>query len=183
MKRIIPYLFLPIFLLCISACHNKTKNQEKKQTVVKDTVDSIGIQRMQESTSKQVVKMNGVSYNIELHRAAKDSLTRIKTEAGEWFADNVIHLKIVSGKDKKVIDKSFTKKSFSSIVPADFLSHSILEGMVFDKVTNAGLCFAASVCYPQTDLYFPIKITITTGGSISMTKEEMMEDNYPEDKD
>lgn len=183
MKRIIPYFILPIFLLCVSACNNKSNKQEKKETVTTDSIDSAGVQRMQESKNEQVIKMNGVSYHISLHRIANDTLPRVKTEAGEWFTDNAIHLQITRDNGNKVFGKTFTKKNFSSVVPDDFLSHSILEGMVFDKVTANSLSFAASVCYPQTDLYFPIRITIKSDGVMSMAKEELMEDAYPEDKD
>ena len=40
---------------------------------------------------------------------------------------------------------------------------------------------AASICYPQTDLYVPISITISTDGKISMKKEELLEEVYEED--
>jgi hypothetical protein len=45
MKRIIPYFILPIFLLCMSACNNKSSKQEKKETITTDSVDSSGIQK------------------------------------------------------------------------------------------------------------------------------------------
>jgi len=66
-------------------------------------------------------------------------------------------------------------------VEDDFLSHSVLEGMVFDKVTPKGLVFAASICFPQTDLYVPVSVTITSDGTMSMVKEEVLEDLYSED--
>ena len=183
MKRIIFYFILPVFFLCMSACNNKSSKQEEKNTIMTDSVDSNGVQRMQDSKSEQVVNAKGISFHIVLHRIANDTLPRVKTEAGEWFTDNMISLKITRKDGSKVFSKTFTKKNFSSIVPEDFLSHSILEGLVFDKVTDGGLSFAASVCYPQTDLYYPIKIAITSDGSMSMAKEELMEDAYPEGKE
>lgn len=41
--------------------------------------------------------------------------------------------------------------------------------------------YAASICYPQTDLYVPVSITISTEGKISMKKEELLEEVYEED--
>ena len=183
MKRIIPYFILPVFLLCMLACNNKSSKQEKKDTITTDSVDSNGVQRMQESKSEQTVKIKGTSFHIVLHRVANDTLPRVKTEAGEWFTDNIIHLQITRENGGKVFSKTFTKKSFSSVVPEDFLSHSILEGMVFDKVVEKSLSFAASVCYPQTDLYYPIRITITSDGAMNIAKEELMEETYPDDKE
>jgi hypothetical protein len=182
MKKIIPYFLLPIFILCFSACNSKSNKQEKKETIVKDSVDSAGVQRMQESKSERTVKLKGKSYHIVLHRSASDSL-RVKTEAGDWFLDNKISLQITLDNGNKVFSRTFTKKSFSSIVPADFLSKSILEGMVFDKIVDNKFSFAASVCYPQTDLYFPMQITISSDGAISMAKEELMEETYSDSED
>jgi len=183
MKKIIPYFLLPIFILCFSACNNKSNKQEKKETIVKDSVDSAGVQRMQESKSEQIIKLKGKSYHIALHRSACDSLTRVKTEAGDWFLDNKIFLQITLDNGTKVFSRTFTKKSFASIVPDDFLSKSILEGMVFDKIVDNKFSFAASVCYPQTDLYFPMQITISSDGSVSMAKEELMEEAYSDSED
>lgn len=51
------------------------------------------------------------------------------------------------------------------------MAKSILEGIVYDKTTPEGIVYAASICYPQTDLYVPISITISPDGKISMKKK------------
>ena len=63
----------------------------------------------------------------------------------------------------------------------DFLAKSILEGMVYNKTTPQGIVYAASVCYPQTDLYVPISITITADGKMTMVREELLEEIYDEE--
>ena len=75
----------------------------------------------------------------------------------------------------------FTKKQFESLIGDDFMAKSILEGIVYDKTTPEGIVYAASICYPQTDLYVPISITISPDGKISMKKEELLEEVYDED--
>ena len=55
--------------------------------------------------------------------------------------------------------------------------------MVFDKIVDNKFSFAASVCYPLTDLYFPMEITISSDGVISMAKEELMEEAYSDSED
>ena len=57
----------------------------------------------------------------------------------------------------------------------------ILEGLVYDKTTPKGIVYAASICYPQTDLYIPLSLTITPDGKITMMKEELLEDLHPTD--
>ena len=67
------------------------------------------------------------------------------------------------------------------LIGDDFMAKSILEGIVYDKTTPEGIVYAASICYPQTDLYVPISITISPDGKISMKKEELLEEVYDED--
>ena len=77
--------------------------------------------------------------------------------------------------------KTFTKNDFSSVVDADFLSKSILEGIVYDKTTPQGFVYAASVCYPQTDYYIPLSITITADGKMTIEKVDILEEDYSEE--
>ena len=37
------------------------------------------------------------------------------------------------------------------------------------------MVFAASVSYPQNDLYVPIRLTFTAGGHVSMETEDLLE--------
>ena len=80
-----------------------------------------------------------------------------------------------------MLNKTFTKNDFSSVVDANFLSKSILEGIVYDKTTPQGIVYAASVCYPQTDLYMPLSITITADGKMSIQKVDMLEEDYDDE--
>lgn len=79
--------------------------------------------------------------------------------------------------NETVLNKTFTKHDFSSVVDANFLSKSILEGIVYDKTTPQGIVYAASVCYPQTDLYMPLSITITADGKMSIRKVDILEED------
>ena len=92
------------------------------------------------------------------------------------YVDNKIVVRITRG-GENVLNKTFTKNDFSSVVDAKFLSKSILEGIVYDKTTPQGIVYAASVCYPQTDLYMPLSITITADGKMSIQKVDMLEED------
>ena len=56
-----------------------------------------------------------------------------------------------------------------------------MEGIVFDKTTPQGIVYAASVCYPQTDLYMPLSIIITADGKMSIQKVDMLEEEYDDE--
>ena len=96
------------------------------------------------------------------------------------YVDNKIVLRITRG-GENVLNKTFTKNDFSSVVDANFLSKSVLEGIVYDKTTPEGIVYAASVCYPQTDLYVPLSITVSADGKMSIKKVDMLEEDYPEE--
>lgn len=164
-----------IWTSCSNKDHSKMADQQGFQI---DTIAAGGMQRMQVSDNETDVKMRGVDYHISIHRAPCDSLQHVKDPNGGAFIDNEITLCITRNRGEQVFLKTFTKKSFASLVEDNFLSKSILEGMVYDKVSDQGIVLAASVCYPQTDLYVPLSITIAPDGRMSMFKEEILDENY-----
>ena len=176
--RNVVYLCVCVLALLVAACSPQKKNdKEDLQVLMKDSTDASGIQRMQVSDIKTTFTFKGKDYQSEVLRKPDDGLAVVKDEQGEKFADNSISLRITCG-GKQIVDKVFTKQSFASFVDENFLNHGILEGLVFDKITPEGIKYAASICYPQTDLYVPLSLTITADGKISMAKEDLLEDVY-----
>lgn len=173
------FCLLLAILVCLAGCSAKSpaEKRENARVLMNDSVDSRGLQLMQTSKDEQSVSLKGKEYRYSIVRAPSDSLPHVKSEMGDTYLDNVITLRITQD-NKPVFSKRFTKHSFSSLVPADFLSKSILEGMVFDKVTAQGMVFALSVSYPQTDLYLPLSLTVSPDGKMSVRKEELLEEIY-----
>lgn len=171
---------MALIAMSLASCtNNKNANQgSDTRVLMRDSIDSQGIQRMQVSKVTQSVTYNNKEYQSYVQRVPSDSLSKVKNAQGDVFVDNVITLRITQS-GKSVFSRTFTKQSFSSLMSSDFLQKSILEGMVFDKTTPKGFVYAVSVSYPQTDLYFPISVTITPDGKMIMEKEELMEDIYP----
>ncbi|WP_455587069.1 DUF4738 domain-containing protein [Bacteroides sp.] len=181
MKKFI-YLFFFGMLAVVAACGGGNKKNAEKDSVVfmQDSVDAHGLQRMQVSKADVDIKFKGKSYHSFISRTPDEDLPLVKDEKGTKFVDNKIQLRLTRG-NEQVFNMTFTKKNFASVVGDDFLSKAILEGMVYNKTTPQGIVYAASVCYPQTDLYVPISITITADGKMTMAKEELLEDIYDED--
>lgn len=180
MKKITS-LTTAVFLLFIVACSsgNKDGKRDNTRVLMENITDEQGIQRMQASTVNETVEHKGKSFNVSLSRVPDDNLPMVESEVGDMFVDNKITLHITQG-GKDVFRKSFTKQDFSTLIANQFLKKSILEGMVYDKETPQGLLFAVSVSYPQTDLFFPITITISESGKMSMKKEEIDEEFFYE---
>lgn len=177
------YICICIALWFLSSCSsNKKKAEADIQILMKDSVVVGGPERMQVSDAKTTITFKGKEYHSQVIRRPDDNLPVVKNEEGETFIDNRITLRITSG-GKTVVDKVFTKESFAGLVDATFLKHSILEGLVYDKNTSNGMVYAASICYPQSDLYIPMSITVSADGKISLAKEELLEDVYRELED
>jgi hypothetical protein len=166
-------------IMGMAACtgDKDTAKESDTRVLLRDSIDSHGIQRMQVSKAEQTITFGGKKYKSYVLRTPSDSLPRVKNDRGEVFADNTITLRLTRG-NEKIFNKTFTKQSFSSLVDGAFMRRAVLEGMVFDKTTSKGFVYAVSVSYPQTDLYIPMSMTITPDGKMSVVKEELMEDIY-----
>lgn len=180
MKRLF-YLFAWVVLGLLAACSSAKKDKtDDLQVVGQDSVEVKGPQRMQVSDIKTPIDYRGKKYLSHVKRQPDESLPLVVNDQGEKYVDNCITLRLTCG-EHTVLDKVFTKETFASLVDAKFLKNAILEGLVFDKTTSQGFIYAASVCYPQTDLYIPLKITVSADGKMSMAQEELLEDLYEED--
>ena len=173
MKKLI-YLLGLAMLMAVAACSGSAEKKKSDiRVLMQDSTDAHGVQRMTARKSEVDIKYKGKEYHSFISRTPNDSLPRVVSQMGNTYVDNQIVLRLTRG--------TFTKKQFESLIGDDFMAKSILEGIVYDKTTPEGIVYAASICYPQTDLYVPISITISPDGKISMKKEELLEEVYDED--
>ncbi len=180
MKKGLHLLLLTVVIVA-SACGGKTSgNQEGGLAVLQGTTDAKGNQRMQVSNAEQTFAYKGKEYTSQVSRTPDESLPLVKNESGDTFVDNTISLRLLRGSEV-IYNKTFTKSDFATLIGSDFLSKSVLEGIVYNKTTPQGIVYAASVCYPQSDLFIPISITITADGHMTMFKDEQLEDVYETD--
>lgn len=174
------YVLMCVSLMLLAGCSSQKKNEKDLlQAQMQDSVAKSGApSRMQVSDVKTTFSYRGKEYKSSVMRRPDETLPIVNNGQGENFVDNSIALRLICG-NKVVVDKVFTKQSFASLVDAQFMQYAVLEGLVYDQTTPQGILYAASVGYPQSDLYVPIRLTITADGQISMSKEELMDD-YPE---
>lgn len=132
-------------------------------------------QYMQTSEVSTSVPVGSREYQSMVIRRADESLPIVSNEAGQKFVDNRITLTVREG-SRAVLDRTFTKADFSSFLSADFQRNGILEGLVFDHAENGNLLYAASVAYPESDLYVPFRITVTPSGGVSIVVRDIMDD-------
>ena len=127
MKKLIYLLLLPL-ALAVAACGGKNGSSNKESVLARqDSVDAHGLQRMQSSKAETDIKFKGRDYHSLVSRTPDESLPHVSNEMGDTYVDNKIVLRITRGSEN-VLNKTFTKNDFSSVVDAKFLSKSILEG-------------------------------------------------------
>lgn len=165
-------------LSLLSACSSQKKNQTDDIRILTEESASLdSMQRMPVSDSKIIINYNGRQYHSVVLREPDEKLSIVVNDQGGQFVDNRISLKLTS-EGRTIFYKVFTKNTFTALVDGDFLDNAILESLVYDKTTTQGIQYIASICYPQTDLYIPISVTVASNGKMSMAKEELMEDLY-----
>lgn len=163
-------------LLC--ACHQpKEPGQESGASAEVAGAPVAGENRaMQPSFAEGTMSLEGVEYTYEIRRHADGSLPGVSLEDGSIYTDNSIALRVSRADGTTVYEHTFGKKDFAAAVDAAFLEHGILEGLVFDRIEGNRFLFAASVCYPNTDLYMAARVYVTPSGRLSVEKEDAMND-------
>lgn len=172
MKQI-RFVWAALFALILAACSGNGKKENQLQMVAQDSVAVHTPQRMQASDVTSTFTYKGKDYTSRVVRRPDEALPHVKDEQGDEFVDNSITV-LLTDAGRKVLDRRFTKRDFAGLVDERFLKHSLLEGLVYDQTTPQGIVYAASVCYPQSDLYVPLRITVTPDGKVTMAKEERM---------
>jgi hypothetical protein len=178
-------LRLTTIIVCLSvlliACGKKKESdniitQRVEQPKTKEPV------RMQEYTDERDVKWQDHQYHIAIHRQPSDSLSSVQDETGQVFIDNVFTVAVTNENGSVFWNRTFVKKDFKDYVNEDFYKTGILEGIVFDRVKDQTLIFAASVGRPQTDEYIPLILSLSKTGHLTVKQDTQM-DTVPNDED
>ena len=168
--------------LMLTACGSSSSNNQSQETRMATTTAeavSEGPQRMQTSEVKENFEYKGKQYQSHIVRRADESLPMVTNDEQQQFYENSIALKLTC-EGKQLVSRTFTKKDFLHLVDAHFAQQAILEGIVFNETNEQGICFAASVGHPESDLYQPIRIVISANGNLTISLEEdMMEVTTP----
>ena len=181
MKRSL-YIIFCLFLLALISCNGRNTKKDPDnylvESIQKDVV-STAIQELQTISASSQADFKGRTYDMKVVRRPDSTLPIVTDVQGVKYYDNTITLEVSTG-GSLFVNKIINKNTFASYLEADFLNNSILEGLVFDKVTDDGLMFAASVSYPESDLYVPFHVLVLPNGSLSIDKADLMDDYEPE---
>lgn len=184
MKKYLSVIIVSSFIL--AACNTATNKQPNEMRMVQNSEETIneGPISMQPSEVKESFLYKGKNYQSHIVRRPDESLPIVTNDEHQQFVDNLISVKL-SCEGKQILSRTFSKKDFLYLVDDTFAKQAILEGIVFNETNDEGICFAASLGHPESDLYQPIRLVVTASGNLSITLEEELvelveEQNHPE---
>ena len=171
------YLIILFVFAMLSSCGGSLSKNDSPTSEIQPAEEVVlkAPQFMQDSDITVPVKVGEREFQSNVVRRPDNNLPMVSNEQGQKYVDNRITLTLREG-GRLVVSKEFTKNDFLSFLDAGFQRHAILEGLVFDKVEGRNILYAASVAYPESDLYIPFQITVTPAGNISIEKSDVMDE-------
>lgn len=164
-------------IIFLEACSGgKKESADAKSPVVMAVMEQTQASRLQQmkpTRHEDKVVFRGREYVSVVTSSPDESLQTVKSETGDCYVDNVIQVCLTCG-DKTVFSHNFSKKDFSALADEEFLKKAVLEGIAFDSVTDDGFQYAASMAYPDTDLYMPVQIRIFPDGRFQIGLQESL---------
>lgn len=122
------------------------------------------------------VSMNGHKYTYTIERELLDSVIVVDDD-GYQTRDNSIHLTIRQD-GVLYFDRRFTRSAFHIRVDEHYYQQCILLGMNFDRTTEYGLRFIASIGKgADSEDYKPYSLTVGADGSTNITEHDLYEDD------
>lgn len=153
----------------LTACGNGDKKQSSE--IVAEQVEQqpkVEAPIRQDSYDKtHEVQWMDKGYKVEIHRQPNDSLPMVTDEIGQKFVDNEVEVTVKRSDGTVFFSRTFTKASFDGCLDNDYRHTGILDGLVYDKANGSNLEFAGSVSHPQTDEYIPVRIVLSSSGSVT----------------
>ncbi|MBR6287315.1 MAG: DUF4738 domain-containing protein [Bacteroidaceae bacterium] len=119
-----------------------------------------------------VVRFDNKRYHcyVYVNPTKKKVVTKSYTSEGlsvnNVYYDNVVHICVYEGANC-LYSSDYRKDVFESMVPADFISESILSNVQFVKVSPKGFHFYATLAKPDGGAYYLIDVVIAFDGSKS----------------
>lgn len=175
MKNLFSCLYISALLIVCFSCKEKKTTQEIIVTEVVEQKISETPVKMQEYTQTSEVKWGGSVAKCLINRTPDEDIAIVEDENGQKYVDNRIKISILGNDGNALYERSFTKADFTAYIEESYKTGGILEGLVFDKMSNDTLFFAASVCLPQTDEYIPLILSISKNGNVSIARDTTMD--------
>jgi hypothetical protein len=164
---------LVLALALLAGCGSQAK-QQPAERIVETQDTATGIFTLRELHVADSIMLADKTYKYQFDFTPCDSLRPVRNQQGDDYYDNMVTLKVTQD-GRTVTERTFTKQSFSELVPHDFMQYSALVGFTYDYTkmdASDALYFIATVGDPDetADMAFPIELRITPSGSLTLEK-------------
>lgn len=161
-------------LVVLAACESKPDERQPQLYSEPEADSQTGIQHVRDYHYTDTIQSGSHTYVYDVERHPSDSLGIVTDESGDRYADNYIDLRI-SCDGRQYFNHRFLKREFRSSLSRTFNEQSILDGIAFDRVTPQGMRFSISISYPNSDMYMPFAVTISSDGSYSYVQDDVLD--------
>lgn len=168
-----------LFCAVLSSCGNKSKAQvedEEFNTFERSEDNHSDVIELNQFHVTDSIQMNGHKYTYTINRIPLDSVV-VADEDGYKSRDNNIELTILQD-GAPFFQRRFSRSAFHIRVDENYYRQCILLGMNFDRVTEYGLRFVASIGKgSDSEDYKPYSVTVGTDGSTNITEHDLYDDD------
>ena len=134
-----------------------SRAKQVKEVIKKDSVIMIGKHRYRGYVTINPTSIKVVSPGVTEDGFAIDNV----------YYDNIIHICVYEGK-QELCGKDIKRTMFEGIVPAEFLSASILQDMNFSGVVDDRFLFNALLCVPDGPCYY-VRVFIDKANEVEVS--------------
>ena len=141
-------------------------------------------QKMSGYEQARDVEWVGSTYKVVVKRSSDTELPLVKVDENNKYYDNVIQVRVLRKDGSEFFNRTFKKSDFSEFLDSHTKNAGALLGIVYVKAEGDCRYFAASVGSPDvtSDEYVPLVLKISRMGSVSISKDQVLDTNDGEDK-
>lgn len=167
-NNIIRILIFTFCLIVVLSCNENKKSNEIINNQVNDSIKKEISTKLIENPNKNNsilldTLLNG--FLIRIEKISRNSEGKDSIRKNMVLDDNEFKL-IIKNKNKDVLNKIFKKEFFSNIIPYDEMKFYHFSVFIFDRIDKENLLFFINICKPDTDICYPIQMTIDKNGNI-----------------
>lgn len=176
-KTILLSLCVAALTMSVTSCKEKKKSDDIiiDKYVTVELKDPIRLAPDERNTG---VAWLDKEYSVNVSRTAVDSLPKLKDETGQLYVDNKVTITIRRNNGSTFWAKTFTKKTFSSYIDADFYENGYLENIVFQGIDDNKLKFGVAISRPGSeDEFIPLDMWIDRNGGMVVKQGNIFDIN------
>ena len=179
MRKTAIIISIAVAIIAFTSCVGNKTEKNNPDTIVATGPKISAINDMTEYNLDGAIEVNGTKYDYEFAFQNDPSLPVVTTAEGYRYHDNAVLLLIHCGQET-VFEHTFTKESFSNLIPAGDYKRSVLVGFNFNYMQqdkHDRFYFIAVVGDPDetSDISYSIGIAIDRSGGIATSIVETID--------